>query len=380
MLLLSLLSLLLTTASLLNVAHAQTIPAPIQARLATGSRLVHTSSDTPAEWMSEDQMYALLAQGHHFMDVTDEMILSLTQSSFQDLPPPASFAPPTAGFMQQQVTSLAANVSTASMREFLTKFSSFPTRFYQSPSGIESSEWLFQTLTAAAAAAPPQTRASIRVDKFLDPAMRQNSIIARIEGTNPAAPNVILGAHQDSVNMTNRMGNSPGADDDGSGTTSLFEAFRVLAASGFQGTRPIEFQFYAAEEAGLLGSQAIARAYRAANVQVAGMLQLDMTGYLPANATTPVISLVSDLTDATLSGFVRGLITTYTDAQGYFSDHASWTRNQYAAAFPVEAPTMESVTPFIHTMRDTVETVNFDHVARFAKVAIGFAMEMSMAP
>ena len=60
---------------------------------------------------------------------------------------------------------------------------------------------------------------------------------------------------------------APGADDDGSGTTVLLETLTLLVAEGFRSTaHELQFHFYSAEEGGLLGSQAVAKAY-AAEVQ-----------------------------------------------------------------------------------------------------------------
>jgi Zn-dependent M28 family amino/carboxypeptidase len=59
-----------------------------------------------------------------------------------------------------------------------------------------------------------------------------------------------------------------------SGSSSVLEVFRVLASNGFRGDRSIEFHAYAAEEVGLLGSQAIASTYQKEGKVVAGMMQL----------------------------------------------------------------------------------------------------------
>lgn len=83
----------------------------------------------------------------------------------------------------------------------------------------------------------------------------------------------------DSINLHNpTSGQAPGADDDGTGTVNLIEAFRVLLVSGFRPSTPVEFHWYAAEEVGLLGSQAIASAYRSAGVDVKAFMELDMSG------------------------------------------------------------------------------------------------------
>lgn len=82
----------------------------------------------------------------------------------------------------------------------------------------------------------------------------------------------------DSINNGNpTSGRAPGADDDGSGTVNVMEAFRVLVVNGFKPTATVEFHLYAGEEAGLLGSNAIARSYKSSGIAVAGMLNLDMT-------------------------------------------------------------------------------------------------------
>lgn len=107
----------------------------------------------------------------------------------------------------------------------------------------------------------------------------QSSTIARIPGTSSTGAVTIIGAHMDSINLSSpTSGRAPGADDDGTGTVNLIEIFRVLVSSGFKPTTPVEFQFYSGEEAGLLGSQAIASNYKNAGMSVKAMLQLDMTG------------------------------------------------------------------------------------------------------
>ena len=83
----------------------------------------------------------------------------------------------------------------------------------------------------------------------------------------------------DSINLSNpTSGRAPGADDDGTGSVNLLEGFRVLLAAGFKPTNPVEFHWYAGEESGLLGSQAIATAYKSAGKQVKAFMELDMSG------------------------------------------------------------------------------------------------------
>jgi leucyl aminopeptidase len=86
-------------------------------------------------------------------------------------------------------------------------------------------------------------------------------------------PHIIIGAHQDSVNNAFPLLPAPGADDDGSGTVTILEAFRVLVQAGFKPEKPVEFHWYAAEEGGLLGSQDIASEYAYQRKDVGAMIQ-----------------------------------------------------------------------------------------------------------
>jgi leucyl aminopeptidase len=54
-----------------------------------------------------------------------------------------------------------------------------------------------------------------------------------------------------------------GADDDGSGTTTVMEVLHVLTQGGYvPQSHNVEFHFYSAEEGGMLGSQAIVNDYQ----------------------------------------------------------------------------------------------------------------------
>ncbi|KAJ3416427.1 hypothetical protein HDV05_001585 [Chytridiales sp. JEL 0842] len=375
------------SSSSLRTASSFAIPAPILARINAGARLIQLTEESTPTWMNEREILKLYKDKKHFMDVTDEAVEHSNPLRRRDLEQePTVFAPPLTLSRQSQVTPLTSQVSISSMTTFLTTFSGFTTRFYKTQTGSDSSEWLYQQILAISKTSPVQ--GLVTVERVVHAGYTQSSIVARIKGSKPNAPLVILGAHQDSINGNDPLrGSSPGADDDGTGTTSLFETFRILVSSGFQPIRPIEIHFYAGEEAGLLGSQTLARNYKALGTPVAGMMQLDMTGYLPPSSTNgkPVIAVITDYTSTLHNGFLRLLISEYTDAVpgddicGYgCSDHASWNRLGFAAVYPFEGVGETGITPYIHTAMDGISTVNFEHVGRFAKIGIAWAVELGM--
>lgn len=159
------------------------------------------------------------------------------------------------------------------MHDDLKHLTSYYTRMYNSPTGEQSSQWLHDHIAEVIEKAPYHTHISL---EYFTHKFPQSSIIARFEpkGRDFDKPLTIIGAHQDSANYLFPLLPAPGADDDGSGTVSILEAFRVLAESGFVPKEgPVEFHWYAAEEGGLLGSQDIAAYKKKEGAHIGAMME-----------------------------------------------------------------------------------------------------------
>jgi len=278
---------------------------------------------------------------------------------------------------QDIVNPLLDQIEIDTLISTLTTLTTYPTRYYNTATGEEAVRFLEREYARYAG-----QRQDITITPFKHSFGRQDSLIVRMEGDGSNADElVILGAHVDS---TSSSGNAPGADDDGSGTCTVLEVFRILATSGFKAKRTIEFHAYAAEEIGLRGSQAIAQDYINKNKEVFSMMQLDMTGYVRPGATETV-AVMTDFTNAQLTQFIRELVTTYTDLGwsntrcGYAcSDHASWNRAGYPASLPAEGLFSDS-NPNIHTSRDLIANLNRGHMQEFVKLALSYVVELSLA-
>jgi len=340
-----------------------------------GQRLIKTSEHDPAKWMTNDEILQLYAQKHRFMDVTETGDYS-KRTRVQRFAPISTT--PTQKAVADPIVKLA---STDLLQSSLTKLSDFNNRYYKSKTGAASSAYL-TSLVQDIVKANNVAGLSVTVTPFTHK-WGQKSIIAHIDGTDSGKKDVvILGAHQDSINGNDPMnGRAPGADDDGSGSVCLLETLRVILKSGYKPRRALEFHWYSGEEAGLLGSQDIASSYSKSKRQVAGMMQLDMTGF--PNAQNPDVGLVTDYTDADLTSLVRNMVNDYTGLQsGDFecsyacSDHASWNRYGYPSVIPFESSNMEENSN-IHTENDSLDTVNYDHMLKFVKLAVGYLVELS---
>jgi leucyl aminopeptidase len=304
----------------------------------------------------------------NFIDITN------FQNSITTVPVPPAL--PNQPQQKPLVYQLNNELSITNMRSNLEILTSYKTRYFSTQTGVQAAQWIQSTLIALSS-----QRTDVTVSLFTSPDTDpQPSVIARIQGTQ-SDDLVIIGCHEDSIHLGG-VGVAPGADDDGSGVVSLLEIFRVLISNNFQPNRTVEFHFYAAEEVGLLGSQAVAQNYASQNKVVVGMLQLDMTSYIGKNGQD-VIGIVTDFTNSDENQFIRELVDVYSlipwvNTQcGYgCSDHASWTYAGYRASFPFESEFSQR-NPYIHTAEDTLANVDWAHALNFAKIGLGFVVEVA---
>lgn len=280
---------------------------------------------------------------------------------------------------QSAITPLVPQLQASNIAQTITDMSAFTNRYYTTTAGVNASDWLKNKWTTMAAG-----RSDITVTQFTHSSYPQKSVILTINGTDNGSEVVVLGAHLDSINTngTTETTRAPGADDDASGIASMTEALRVMLASNYKPRRTIKMIGYAAEEVGLRGSQDIASWHKNNNVNVVGVMQLDMTNY---KGSPSDIYMYTDYTDSTQNDFVVKLIQTYQptltigyDRCGYgCSDHASWTGQGYWSSMPFET-SFNQDNPYIHTANDTYANMGnqADHALKFARLGLTFAMEL----
>jgi leucyl aminopeptidase len=205
---------------------------------------------------------------------------------------------------------------------------------------------------------------------------KQPSLVVRIQGTTKPEEIIVLGSHIDSTAGFGGNSRAPGADDNASGTATNLEVFRNIMQHNLKFARTIEIHGYAAEELGLVGSQDLAQKYKAANKNVIAMFQIDMNLY---NGNKPDrIWFVTNNTNAQLNKDLQALTDRYVGTpwsaaslSGGSSDHASWNRLGYPAAFPFENP--NAYNGKIHSANDTIENSGaFTQSVAFAKLATSY--------
>ncbi len=279
----------------------------------------------------------------------------------------------------ETVVPMVADVDAERIKATIIKLSSYKNRYYRSPSGVQSMNWIKERWEEIAG-----SREDVSVEFYEHQGFPQPSVILTITGSEFPAEILVLGGHGDSIAgyFGAKRKRAPGADDNASGIATLTEIIQVAMLHEFKPKRTVQFMAYAAEEVGLVGSKRIAKAYKEANRHVVGVLQLDMTNFKGADED---IFIFEDFTNAAQNAFLTQLIEEYvkvswsTSECGYgCSDHASWSRNGYPASFPHEA-SMRKSNKKIHTKKDTISQSgdNAEHAAKFAKLGVAYLVEMA---
>jgi len=365
-------------ATLLSVALALPID-----QLSVDNSDVRLVELAPGEryYMTPEQLLRAKQDGVNYIDVTDH-VDDIKSGSFTTSSENSPAQIPTSVQQRDLFEELSPSLSKEELELKLTTFSAFYTRYAKSETGLESSLWVYDKACEYAGG-----RDDVEVTKF-DHEWDQKSVIVSIKGTENPDKVVIVGAHQDSINLL-LPGTlpAPGADDDGSGTVTTLEVLRVLLESGFKPANTLEFHYYSAEELGLLGSQDVFAEYAERHVDVRTMLQQDMTGYSAgskeANDGQDELGVITDFVDEDLTNFIKLLITEYCSIPyvetqcGYAcSDHSSASKYGYQSAFVIES-SFDNIDRKIHTTEDKVEYLDFDHMLEHAKLTLGYALELS---
>ena len=281
-----------------------------------------------------------------------------------------------------------------------------------------------------AIAATSNGRMTVQQQTFVQPVASNipvpttiTNVIATLQGTATPQRFYVVTGHLDSrcTDVLDFTSDAPGADDDGSGVAVMLELARIFATRQFPGT--IVFAAVDGEEQGLYGSTFMAAQMKAAGDDVQGMFSNDIVGAsqafdgtkpdphtirlflegIPTAATAAQISLMQSVGGEN-DGLSRQLGRFAQDAAPFDltgmniriiwrrdrylrgSDHVSFQGQGYPAArfteprenFDHEHRNVEVINGV--QFGDLVEFVDFDFVARVAKVNGAVLWALATAP
>jgi hypothetical protein len=279
-----------------------------------------------------------------------------------------------------------------------------------------ATNWVYAQMQAIAATSSGNM--TVQQQTFVQPVANNipvpttiNNVIATLQGTASPQRFYVVTGHLDSrvTNVLDFTSDAPGADDDGSGVALVLELARLFATYQFPGT--LVFATVAGEEQGLYGSAYMAAQMAAAGADVQGMFSNDIVGASQAwdgtkpdphhlrlfvegipTAVTPAEIEVMQAVGGENDGQTHQLARFVTDAAPHEltdmnirviwrrdrylrgSDHISFQEQGYPAArfteprenFNHEHRNVEVIDGVQNG--DLIEYVDFDYVARVAKV------------
>ncbi|MDH3890185.1 MAG: M28 family peptidase [candidate division Zixibacteria bacterium] len=204
---------------------------------------------------------------------------------------------------------------------------------------------------------------SVMLDTFSAPingTTQCYNVVATKVGTRFPHHHIVVGAHHDAVT------GSPGADDNGSGTSGVIELARVL--SGIETDMTFIFVTFDAEEYGLYGSWHYADEASARGDTIVYMFNMDMIGAIN-NATNVTVHhgsetnysvLYNQLADSLLglTGILSGNISQ--------SDHWPFTQYDWTSTFIMEY----NFSPVYHTYQDSTTYMDFVYMTKMVKSAV----------
>ncbi len=214
-----------------------------------------------------------------------------------------------------------------------------------------------------------------------------HNVLATRDGSDPARPWLLVGAHFDSRPRT------PGADDNATGVAATLEVARLLRGAPLAAT--VQFVGWNLEELQALplhyalGSRAHARMLRAQGRRLAGVLNLEMLGYTSERQRVPAglrlvkrIPLRGDFLAAIGDARSRALLETFERSarahvpivplvvplSGWLlpdvrrSDNARFWDEGFASLLITDTADLRS--PHYHRPSDTPETLDWDFLTR----------------
>jgi hypothetical protein len=120
----------------------------------------------------------------------------------------------------------------------------------------------------------------------VDTTLLLGNVVATLKGTDAKDNRIfIISGHLDNMrtNVMDRVGDAPGANDDGSGTAAVIECARIMSKHNFPAT--IIFVAVSGEEQGLLGSTYMAEKAKKESWNIEAVLNNDIMGSNNSNET-----------------------------------------------------------------------------------------------
>jgi hypothetical protein len=198
------------------------------------------------------------------------------------------------------------------------------------------------------------------------------NIVIKLMAEQPTDEYILVGAHMDSVK-------NAGADDNGTGSVAVLEAASLLPKLTGRKVNII-FAWFDEEELGLVGSEAMAEAYKKQGLKITSVHTMDMMGWDKDGDKAIEI----ERPDGILWDYYKmvnekhqlkyPLVRTSSGS----TDHVAFRDNGFLSVGLCEEWVGGDTTPYYHKKTDTYETVNFGLLEAGTKLMIAVVGDLSL--
>jgi len=189
-----------------------------------------------------------------------------------------------------EIEKMVKEVNADSLKAYIYKLVSFGTRNTLSTQtdpnrGIGAARnWVLQKFNEFAKKSNGRLTAFIDTTTLqkggrVDTTLLLGNVMAILKGTDTADKRIfVISGHLDNMrtSVMDRIGDAPGANDDGSGTAAVIESARIMSLRSFPAT--IIFVAVSGEEQGLLGAKFMATKAKAEGWNIEAVLNNDIMG------------------------------------------------------------------------------------------------------
>jgi hypothetical protein len=202
------------------------------------------------------------------------------------------------------------------------------------------------------------------------------NVIATKTGSVQPDSVFVLCAHYDATSEA-AFQDTPGADDNGTGTVTLLTAARLLSTVATDYT--VKFVLFAGEEQGMVGSDYWVQDMAAAGLPIIGALNFDMMGWWESGVTFD-LEIETNNASRWMADAICWAADTYTtmpyqlhvDDSAWWGDFYRFWQNGYAAVNHEESWDWgdPDFNPYYHTTEDTPDKLSPEFFEGSARIAV----------
>ena len=272
-------------------------------------------------------------------------------------------------YIDKNITDLIKLANESILRYYLEKFVSFGPKDSGSENCKNAAEWIKQEFEHLGLYTYFDDWKYIRA--------RDRNVISIKNGTDPTSDAVILiCAHYDTI------GDSPGANDDGSGIAAMLTIANITRNYSFNHT--IRFAAVSGEEIGTYGSHFDAKKAYKNDENIYAVLNIDSIGYAETADDGKLLQIFARESSQWITDFAQEISDKYNldlkllKSANYPADHEPYNDYgfhgiQFVQPNPEEAH-------WFHTPEDTIDKINFTYFVKVAKLSLATICEIADKP